>query len=316
MYSKLKILHNKHTGRLRPHEHTSYLPLMALVVFTGLVLAFFSAASFASASPGPQGGSVALSGIMPANPPTTAATIASPANGQHFTTSPITVSGTCPDQTLVVIYKNDIFGGSAPCVDGSFSLKVDLLIGQNTLIARVYDALNQAGPDSAAVTVFYDALPAQGAPLSPLNLPEKQLLLNTDAVYRGIFPGQALNVPITIIGGTTPFAVNVEWGDGTSTIIPRGDNATFNASHTYKKPGTYIISIQATDSAQRIAFLQVTAIVNGVPETIASTSTAATTPTNQILVLWPLFAIAVSVVTSFWLGEQREKRLLAHAVPA
>lgn len=289
---------------------------MLLVLATGTVLAFFSVASFASASPGPQGGSVSLTGIMPANPPTTAATIGSPANGQHFTTSPITVSGTCPDATLVVIYKNDIFGGSTPCQNGSFSLKVDMLIGQNVLIARVYDALNQAGPDSVPVTVFYDALPAQGAPLSLFNLPEKQLLLNTDAVYRGVFPGQGLNVPITIIGGTAPFAVSVDWGDGTTKIIPRGDNTTFNATHTYNKPGTYVISIQATDSAQRIAFLQVTAIVNGVPETIASSSTADKTPTSQLLVLWPLFAIAISVVTSFWLGEQREKRLLAHAVPA
>ncbi len=289
---------------------------MAIVLFSGLVLAFFSVESFASASPGPQGGSVSLTGIMPASPPTTAATIESPANGQHFTTSPITVSGTCPDQTLVVIYKNDIFGGSTPCPDGSFSLKVDLLIGQNTLVARDYDALNQAGPDSTPVTVYYDALPAQGAPLSPLNLPEKQLLLNTDAVYRGVFPGQQLNVPISVIGGTPPFAINIEWGDGTNNIIPRGDNSTFNATHTYKKPGTYIISIQATDSAQRLAFLQVTAIVNGVPQTIASTSAGSTPPTNQLLVLWPLFAIAISVVTSFWLGEQREKRLLTHAAQA
>ena len=316
MYPKLKILHHKHTGRLRAHEHTSYLPLMAMVLFTGLVLAFFSAASFASASPGPEGGSVSLTGTMPTNPPTTAAVITTPANGQHFTTSPITVSGSCPDATLVVIYKNDIFGGSAPCENGSFSLKVDLLIGQDILVARVYDALNQAGPDSAPVTVFYDALPPQGAPLSLINLPEKQLILNTDAVYRGVFPNQGLNVPISIIGGTAPFAVEVQWGDGTHSTIPRGDNNTFNATHIYKKPGTYIITIQATDSVQRVAFLQVTAIVNGVPETIASSSTAEKTPTNQLLILWPLFAIAISVVTSFWLGEQREKRLLASAAHA
>src|SRR6185437_8833211 len=100
-------------------------------------------------------------------------------------------------------------------------------------------------------------------------------------------------------GGTAPYAVEIQWGDGTHSTIPRGDNNTFNATHTYKKPGTYIISIQATDSVQRVAFLQVTAIVNGVPETIASTSTAEKTPTNQLLVLWPLFAIAISVVTSF-----------------
>ena len=317
MYQKLKILQHKHTGRLRPHEHTSYLGLAVLVLFTGFVLSFFSVASFASASPGPQGGSVSLTGTMPAKPPTTAAVISSPTDGQHFTTSPITVSGTCPDATLVVIYKNDIFAGSAPCGDdNTFTMKVDLLIGQNILKAQVYDALNQAGPESTPVTVYYDIVPPQTEPISLLALKESQLLLNTDAVYRGIFPGQSLSVPVGIIGGTGPYAIDIEWGDSTNTVYSRSDSVTFNATHSYKKPGTYVISIQATDSQQHVAFLQVTAIVNGVPETIASTSAADRSTTNQLLVLWPLFAIAISVVTSFWLGEQREKRLLANAVHA
>lgn len=314
MHVKTKIIHHKHTGHLRPHEHTSYVSLAVLVTFTGVILTMFSVASLASASPGPEAGSVSLSGTLPAIPPTTAAVITTPANGQHFTTSPVDVSGTCPAATLVVIYKNDIFAGSSPCSNGgSFSLKIDLLIGTNILIARVYDALNQAGPDSSPVTTYYDVLPPQSGPLALLNLPEKQLLLQTDAVYRGIFPGQLLNVPITILGGVAPYAVNVDWGDGTNKIIPRGDNTTFNAGHVYKKPGTYRITMQGSDSQQRIAFLQVVAIVNGTPSPIAAANTAETTTTNRLLVLWPLYAIAAAVVVSFWLGEQREKRLLTSA---
>jgi hypothetical protein len=311
------MLHPRHTGRLRPHEHTSYVSLASFVAATGLVLTLFSIASFAAASPGPAAGSVSLSGTLPANPPTTAAVIGSPANGQHFTTSPVTVSGSCPVETLVALYKNDIFAGSAPCsTSGAFSLKVDLLIGKNVLIARVYDALNQAGPDSSPVTAFYDILPAQAGPLAVLNLPEKQLLLVTQPFYRGTFPGQLLNVPITILGGVQPYAINVEWGDSTNKIISRGDNSTFNAGHTYQKPGTYTITLQASDSQQRLAFLQITAIVNGRPDTIAASNTAERTTTNQLLVLWPLYAIAAAVVVSFWLGEQREKRILSARLAA
>ena len=312
MRLKTKIIHVKHTGKLRPHEHTSYLSLALFVIITGFVLTLFSIASLASASPGPASGSVSLSGTLPARAPTTAAVIGSPANGQHFTTSPVDVSGSCPVETLVVIYKNDIFAGSTPCSNtGAFTLKVDLLIGKNVLIARVFDALNQAGPDSAPVTAYYDILPPQAGPLAILNLPEKQLLLVTQPFYRGVFPGQLLNVPITLLGGVAPYAINVEWGDSSNKIIPRGDNSTFNAGHTYKKPGTYTVTIQASDSQGRVAFLQITAIVNGQPDVIAATSTSEHTTTNRLLVLWPLYAIAAAVVVSFWLGEQREKRILA-----
>ena len=312
----LKISHHQHSGHLRPHEHTSYLPLAILVVLVGVVMAIYSAPAFSAASPGPESGSIGISGTIPKVPPKVAATINVPSPQKHFSVSPITVSGTCPAKTLVEIYKNDIFAGSTPCDDnGTYSIEIDLLFGQNTLIAKVYDVLNQAGPDSNSVTVFYDVLPAQSAALSPFNFGDKQLLLNTDAVYRGVFPDQMLNVPISIIGGVSPFALNVEWGDGTHKVIPRGDNLVFNAAHAFKKPGTYKINLEATDSHNNVAFLDVAAIVNGQPAVIAGSGTTKS-HMNKFLVLWPMYASATTVVFSFWLGERREKRVLRAAVTA
>lgn len=309
MYRWLKISHHKHSGRLRPHEYTSYAPLLVLLVLVGVTLTICTA--FAS-DPPPQANSVSLNGTMPGPAPTTAATIASPTSGQHFSTSPVTVTGTCPKNTLVEIYKNDIFAGSTPCgADGTYSLSVDLLIGQNSLVARVYDALNQPGPDSNPVSVFYDALPPQSASLIPLNFSGSQLLLNTDAVYRGIFPGQTLSIPINVIGGIAPYAITIHWGDGTSKIVPRNDNLTFNVEHVYQKPGTFQISLQATDSQGRVAFLTVAAIVNGQPSVTPVASTTKVS-LNKLLVLWPLYTGTAGMVASFWLGERREKRLLSH----
>jgi hypothetical protein len=247
---------------------------------------------------------------MPEPAPTVAATIEAPSNNQHFTTSPITVSGTCPNGTLVELYKNDIFAGSTPCDgNGRYRLDIDLLLGQNVLIARVYDSLNQPGPDSKSVTVYYDALPTQSAGITPLNFGGGQLLISTIAVYRGAFPGKPLSIPITLLGGTPPYAVNVQWGDNTNNVIPRADNITFNAVHTYQKPGTFQISIQATDAQGRVAFLMITAIVNGQPAVIPVASNTKS-QVNKLLVLWPLYASAVTIVISFWLGERREKHIL------
>ncbi len=303
----LKLSHHHHSGALRPHEHTSYLPLGLILLGVGFVLIAYTASA---ASPPPEGSSIGLSGVMPGKPPTIAATITQPTNGQRFSSTPMTVSGTCPADTLVEIFKNDIFAGSTPCTAvGTYSLEVDLLIGQNILVARVYDALNQAGPDSNTVTVFYDALPIQAGALTPLDFGGDQLLLNTDAVFRGVFPDKEMNVPIDILGGTPPYAINIQWGDSTNKVIPRNDNLTFNASHIYKKPGTYQVSIQATDASGRVAFLTVASIVNGQPG-IANSTTPVAATTNKLLVLWPLYVGAFAVVISFWLGERREKQIL------
>jgi hypothetical protein len=307
MLKGLKLSHHHHSGQLRPHEHTSYLPLGLILLGVGFILIAYSASA---ASPPPQGGSVGLSGVMPGKAPTVAATIKAPANQQRFSTSPVTVSGTCPENTLVEIFKNDIFAGSTACASsGTYTLDVDLLIGQNILVARVYDALNQPGPDSNTVTVFYDALPMQAGALTPLDFGGDQLLLNTDAVFRGVFPDKELVIPIDILGGTAPYAINVQWGDSTNKVIPRNDNLTFKASHTYAKPGTYQVSIQGTDAAGRVAFLTVASIVNGQPSIVNST-TNSTSSTNALLVLWPLYVGAFAVVISFWLGERREKQIL------
>jgi hypothetical protein len=318
MYDKLKISHHRHSGRLQAHEHTSYIPLAFLVFIVGCVLAGFSVSSMVAGDPPPQSGSIGLSGTMPSVPPKVAATITTPSPQQHFNSSPITVSGNCPVGTLIEIYKNDIFAGSTPCdSSGSYSLQIDLLYGQNSLTAQVYDVLNQAGPASSPIIVFYDASPPSAASATLLNFTGTQLLLNTTAVYRGTFPGQVLNVPTSIVGGIAPFAVNVEWGDSNNTVIPVSDNSTFNASHDYQRPGTYEIRLQATDSQRQVAFLTVAAIVNGQPSVLTATNTANVSQSylNKLLVLWPLYAVAATLVISFWMGERHEKRILSITNP-
>ncbi len=312
MLNWFKLSHHSHSLRLRSHEHTSYVPLLVLLLVVGFVLTTFT--TFAS-HPGPEAGSIGLSGTVPSKPPETAATIISPEDNKRVSISPQTISGSCPAGTLVQLYKNDIFAGSAPCSSaGAYSIDIDLLIGQNKIIARVYDALNQAGPDSNAINLYYDILPLQSSFATPLNFGSSQLLLNTDSVFRGTFPEQNLAVPINIIGGTPPYAVNVQWGDSENKVVPRNDNIAFDVTHAYKKAGTYQITLQATDATNRVAFLTVAAIVNGQPETIISSSNGTANPdlTNKLVALWPLYISAFAIVISFWLGEVREKKIIQH----
>ena len=307
MQKSMKLKHKEHSGRLRPHEFTSYISLIVLLVIVGLSLVIYTVTA---ASPGPQAGSVGLTGVIEGQPPTLAAHIDTPTNNQHFGTSPVTISGTCPPNTLVELFKNDIFAGSVPCsVIGQFELDIDLLIGSNTLVAKVYDELNQAGPDSNIVTAHYDALPPQAGALTSLSFGSAQLLLNTDAVFRGVFPEQELVIPINIIGGSPPYAVNVDWGDSNNKVVPRNDNIPFKTGHKYQKAGTYQISIQATDAVGRVAFLSVASIVNGQPS-VESVGTMSASTTNHLLVLWPLYTAVIGVVLAFWLGDRRAKHMM------
>lgn len=307
LIKRLKIIEHRHTGRLRQHEHTSYIALGFILLIGLLPLVVYTANA---ESPGPQAGSIGLSGVMPGKPPTTAATIKLPTEQQRFSVTPVTATGTCPENTLVELFKNDIFAGSTPCTDkGTYSLEIDLLIGQNKLVAKVYDALNQPGPDSNIVNIYYDALPAQSSSVKSLNFDGSQLIINSNAVFRGAFPNQEMSIPIDILGGTPPYAVNIQWGDSTNKVVSRNDNIEFNAAHTYQKAGTYQVSLQASDATGRVAFLTIAVIVNGEVGTAAA-NTISTNTTNQLLVMWPLYAAAVAVVISFWLGEQREKRVL------
>jgi hypothetical protein len=315
MHQRLNLLHHRHTGQLQPHQHTAYLPLAFMVFLVGLALALFTFTATASTPyTGPESASVGLTGIMPAPPPTLAPTITSPHDGQHFTLTPITVSGSCPKDTLIEVYKNNIFAGSTPCSNGHFAIDIDLLFGQNILTAQAFDNLSQAGPMSKTVTVFYDYSLSNAAASSLLNLSGAQMLLTTDAAYRGSFPNQQLNVPITVIGGTPPFAINVKWGDSSNNLVPRSSNSTFNTSHAYKKPGTYKITLQGTDSKNLVAFLTVAAIINGKPDTVPTVA-ASKLPVNTLLMLWPVFAIAVTALVSFWIGERREKKILGVGKP-
>lgn len=311
----MKLLHHRHTGVHHAHEHTSYTGLFALVIVVGVLLSGFTATALLAATPGPEMRSIGLGGVVPGKPPTVAATIDSPSSNTRFSSTPITVRGTCPKDTLVEIFKNDIFAGSTVCLDdGTYSLEIDLLIGKNTLVARVYDALNQEGPESKKIVVYFDISPAQANQFSPLSFGGEQLLLNTDAVFRGTFPEQSLVMPLDIIGGRPPFALNIQWGDGTNKVISRPTNQPFRVDHVYTQAGTFAISAQATDADGRVAFLSVAAIVNGQPynDAAGAGATGPTDPTiwQRLLVVWPLYTTVLSVVISFWLGERREKRIL------
>lgn len=266
-----------------------------------LVLFIFSFSYSPAVFAAEESGSVGVEGRISAPPPSTGATIAIPGNGQNFTDLPITVSGICPGNVLVKLFKNNVFAGSVQCVNGSYSIIIDLFSGQNELIARVYDELDQAGPDSNIVTVNYND-PRQGT--------QTRVSLTSNFAKRGANPGQTLNWPIILSGGTGPYAVSIDWGDGTAQqLLSQQFAGSFDIEHVYDSPGVYNIIVKAVDANGGTAFLQLVGIANGPLSQdsggVDGDNSVNSTGDQPVKVLWQPAAIFIPfIVATFWLGRK------------
>ncbi len=250
----------------------------------------------------PQSGSVGLSGTVSSAPPTQAATIATPSNGAVFTNLPVTVAGLCKTDLLMKVFDNGIFVGAVNCVNGSYSLQIDLFSGRNELVTRVYDGLDQAGPDSNVVTVTFNdgQFTAFGGRVN----------LTSDFARRGADPNTELTWPIIVSNGSAPYALSVDWGDGTAIdLLSQANAGTLTIRHTYKSAGIYRIIIKATDKNGGIAYLQLIGVANGQIAAATSTQTingSSQTITQSKWIWWPVLLTIPFALIAFWLGRRHE----------
>lgn len=250
----------------------------------------------------PQSGSVGLEGTISSPPPSRGATITSPTTGRSFASLPVTVSGLCPEGTLVKIFSNNIFVGSGECKNSAFSLPIDLFSGQNDLIARVYDDLDQAGPDSNTVTVTFTD--------SQLSAFGSRVSLTSNYARMGANPGKNITWPVIISGGSGPYALSVDWGDGKPQTLKSYPFAgSVNLDHVYDAAGVYRIVVKVTDVNGSTAYLQLVGVANGA---IASSSNGTNGKNNVVTVtktqilLWPSLVAIPLILLTFWIGRKYE----------
>ena len=267
--------------------------LLALFVFVRP-----TAAITALPTPAPKPGSYGLAATKLQDAPTQGASITTPGNGGSFTTSPITVTGICPDDLLVQVYNNKVMVGSVVCENGSFSLEVSLFAGINELSAIVFDQLDQEGPTSNLITVNYSntEFSAFGA------------LITLTSAYgrRSAAAGSELTWPLQLSGGAGPYAFSIDWGDGSATQLKSQPQAGLvDIAHTYNKAGIYRVNVKVTDVNGVSAFLQVIGLGNGKVDAAATDTTKA--PTDTTTVLWVPAAVAtVLLFPAFWLGRRSQ----------
>lgn len=287
-----------------PRKTLIYVSLIAIAVLAEGLFLVGQQETIASAVS--ESGSIQLGGNVPGPPPQFAAVIQQPAPNQKFTQPLITVSGTCPGGSFVQILRNGIFAGATPCNGGAFSLKIDLVIGKNDLMARVYDNLGQFGPDSATVTVYYEPPnnPAVIAPGQVVSAGVLQLLVTTDSLYHGVTAGSQSNFGFTISGGQVPYALVIKWGDGTESVFTRDSDGQFTVGHAYKHGGIYKLTIAAIDALGNSARLETVILVNGPP--LPFTTTTQVIPQDEpswLATIWPYYLLFLIIILAFLSGN-------------
>lgn len=284
-----------------------------------LIIGATSTSVSAQSSDPEQEGSVGLTGTISAPPPSTPATITVPSNGQVFSEVPVPIRGTCESGLLVKLFKNNVFAGSVQCENGSFEINIDLFTGINELVARVFDELDQPGPDSNIVTVtFADNRAGAGSRVS----------VTSNFAKRGANPGQTLTWPIIISGGSGPYAISVDWGDGSSPdLLSQPFPGNLDLSHVYEAAGVYSIVVKVSDSNGTVAFLQLVGVANGPLSQVGPNGEPLSeleegdggavffaSGGNTTLVWWPATITIPFVVTTFWLGKKHMVRVMKNRI--
>jgi len=235
---------------------------------------------------------------------------------QDHTGDPVaTISGTCSSQTAYVTVTIDNTPvGTSDCSSSFFAVKVTLQPGANNLQAIAYNSTDDQGPTNPPITVFYDVAvapsrstissrtlidnPTQSAPAI------SALTLMNNYRYQVHRPGELWRWDIQISGGTPPYALTVNWGDGLSLPDETVEPAT-SITHMFSQAGIYHITVTASDTGGRSASLQLLAIVQPYPAVPSVISNLLQDVRTYLWVIWPTYAVVALMVTSFWLGESQ-----------
>lgn len=315
------FLPHHHSGKLASHRHTSYIPLCIMLLFTVGIYLWHSNVAYADTIE--HEGEYGVYATVPSRSVPTAPTLV--VTPTSTSSNPVVASGSCSAGSLVKVFRNGVLAGANLCSQSrSYRVTMDLFAGRNEVVAAGHNSLDEKGPDSNTVIATYNP-PGVPASTGFINLSDStalaaQPVLTANQLYKGVFTGGTIRYPISIVGGSAPYAVSVSWGDGEDTLISRPANGEFTIDHTYKKAaddGAYDVVVKIMDRNNKAAYLQLVAIVNDRPGVSAASSGTGggILQSLQGYGLTALTALALAVV-GFFVGEywQRRKELVARPV--
>lgn len=262
----LHLQHHHHSGRVLPHKHTSYRGLLVLVALFGVAL--FALHQSVRAD------DIVVTAKVAAAAPSTQAVVTSHQDGDSVSTSSITIAGTCsyiPPATVVEIHIDNQFVGSTACTSGgTFSTTITVAPGTHAILLRTVNISDDYGPDSTPIYITYSPAPppTPGTSTPPStndgSLPPQsgagELLIHSKSTYLLYGPEKDAEWIGYFQGGTLPYQVKIDWGDGTSSSFTDVDTSQQTYRHTYSTFESFFVTITVTDSAGYTLSTQIAAV--------------------------------------------------------
>ncbi len=302
-----------------------------LVFLSSLFLLAYSSSQFALAASYDVSASVAFP------PPTQAATIDPLLNNITVSNAAFVISGTCEVLTppgVITVLRGATLLGSQSCVSGSYSLQIVLAEGVNTLIVRSASVSSLYGPDSSPVTITLNtpAAPIPTTPQTSSPAPTTPGATNLTPADNNAFnagtssglsiapqdpftvmsPSNQVSLSFRIDGGSTPYTIELNWGDGTTetkTIDKPGD---YTFTHQYRNAGNYTVKGRLRDVLGAVTEISHAVVVaKPTDQTIKPSSTEASPPNNSVVSWvtqhWVATSVGVAAVgvagAAYWLGQ-------------
>lgn len=206
-----------------------------------------------------------VTAVVPYDPPTIAATVGSPTNYTTVNTKNVNITGTCQilnPAVIISVWNGATLLGSTSClVGGNYSINIELYVGVNVLVIKSSNINGLYGPDSLAFTISYtpDAppapdptpgeTPAPSVPSEPANNPATsgELLITSTQPFGIMDEKNFVSFTLQVSGGSYPYILNINWGDGTTMTQKLDNEGDFTFTHIYETAGTYNVLALLTD---------------------------------------------------------------------
>lgn len=246
------------------------------------------------------------------------------------------ISGTCQVMnpvTVVSVLRGTNPLGSSVCLNGTFSLLITLIDGQNSLIVRTVNQSNAYGPDSAPITVTLTIPitppPASEAPKA-VATPGATSLTQTENTAFNTATKTGLTIvpqtPFTVLpsdnqvslsfvvsGGSTPYTIELNWGDGTVETRTVASPGTYNFTHRYRSVGNYTVRGRVKDVLGAITEIDYAVVTAKGTDKKPSVVVTPVGPSNPVASWFQRHWLASTIVVSalalaagaYWLGQTR-----------
>jgi hypothetical protein len=120
---------------------------------------------------------------------------------------------------------------------------------------------------------------------------------------------EKLSWEIEINGGTLPYRIAIDWGDGYKTNFVQTSSGLIKINHIYRNNKTYLVKLTANDKSGESVVISLAAITleqKRIPSVFGASGIDVTGNNNVWRNITVAYLLVILAVSGFWLGSKKE----------